>query len=874
MLPFKSCPIDNDLDVLIIVGGRYKSAMLFKERLMNIVSYVLKIRHAEKTKCRVAVIDIVSMKTIIHFSEIERNSSIAWLLDTVVQNPIHDYEESDEDPVPFIMRLWKDNWETGAQRLTIWLVYTFPWYYEKNKDQSPEIRDLSSSTEINLFVIISYGHVSHTKSQDFTFFSHNVIHIDENDSMNFAPMMHFKICGQCPEECTLLRNRNNPVFVSCYKFIDTESSINYREASQICSNMKSSLVNVETKEEMDFVEKMFTIRTNESNQWIASIASHRLKKILTVNITESGQWEVDSSGFRIPTGLVLFRDNKPFRYQWLNRRPFILGTGFLPNRFDHNTSLACVSLNVNYNYSDKNITNKIFLTLENNYMNEAIYNRVLCEVSVLENLSIYSEFTVDGDLLDTSKKVIDTKFLFDCEGNDQHILYNEVCDGYVNCHSKLDEEFYNDEIYCKECMDKMCNETCLPSQWFGKSNMCIELKFKNDTTINTHSVCIDDDCLRTFEYHPCIDQYPQEGQKEWAPKCIYLRGRSGYPLGCPDLAHLDNCENFTCPDDMVKCPFSYCIQAHYVGDKIMDCRFGEDESFKQCLYSNCAFVDNMAEADAVIFSGSSIRDNNMPLRNRTKGQRWIMYTYDPAVKDYGLGRDEVRSHFNMTMTYQLDSDFPLIFGQLKRRKLPDKDYDVLYDNKTNHTAWFVSHCTTWGRREVYVERMKKLMDVDIFGGCSDRRCGVIHYRRSDSTLCLPMLTRHYKFYLSFENSFCKDYLTEKFFKLFQDVDIIPVVRGGFDYKKYLPSGIFVNAADFKGPEELAQYLNRLAANKTEYVRMLKRKNRWFERWSTSFVCSVCEALHTTENKTLIIRNLRSRFNGNPSFCWNAKDLGN
>ncbi|KAH9498650.1 hypothetical protein Btru_007143 [Bulinus truncatus] len=297
-------------------------------------------------------------------------------------------------------------------------------------------------------------------------------------------------------------------------------------------------------------------------------------------------------------------------------------------------------------------------------------------------------------------------------------------------------------------------------------------------------------------------------------------------------------------------------------------------SFKQCLYSNCAFVDNMAEADAVIFSASSIRDNNMPLGNRTKGQRWIMYTYDPAVKDYGLGRDEVRSHFNMTMSYQLDSDFPLIFGQLKRRKLPEKDYDEIYDNKTNHTAWFVSHCATWGRREEYVERMKKFMDVDIFGGCSDRRCGVIHYRRSDSTLCLPMLTRHYKFYLAFENSFCKDYLTEKFFKLFQDVDVIPVVRGGFDYKKYLPSGIFVNAADFKGPEELAQYLNRLAANKTEYVRMLKRKNRWFERWSTSLVCNVCEALHTTENKTLIIRNLRSRFNGNPSFCWNAKDLGN
>ncbi|KAH9490656.1 hypothetical protein Btru_045089 [Bulinus truncatus] len=58
-----------------------------------------------------------------------------------------------------------------------------------------------------------------------------------------------------------------------------------------------------------------------------------------------------------------------------------------------------------------------------------------------------------------------------------------------------------------------------------------------------------------------------------------MSSMSGYPLGCPNLSHLDNCENFTCPDDMVKCQLSYCIQVHYVGDGIMDCRYGEDEYY-------------------------------------------------------------------------------------------------------------------------------------------------------------------------------------------------------------------------------------------------------------------------------------------------------
>uniref|UniRef100_A0A2C9KT84 Fucosyltransferase n=1 Tax=Biomphalaria glabrata TaxID=6526 RepID=A0A2C9KT84_BIOGL len=201
-----------------------------------------------------------------------------------------------------------------------------------------------------------------------------------------------------------------------------------------------------------------------------------------------------------------------------------------------------------------------------------------------------------------------------------------------------------------------------------------------------------------------------------------------------------------------------------------------------------------------------------------------MYTYDPAVKTYGLDRDDVGSKFNLTLTYQLDASYPLVFGQLRRRKLPEKAYDKIYQGKTNHTAWFVSHCTTWSKREIYVKRMRKLIPVDIYGGCSDRKCGVIHYRTSDNSLCLPMLSKQYKFYLAFENSFCKDYISEKFFKLFQEVDVIPVVRGGFDYKKYLPSGIFVDASDFKTPEDLAKYLLQLGSNQKEYVKMLKRKN--------------------------------------------------
>ena len=72
-------------------------------------------------------------------------------------------------------------------------------------------------------------------------------------------------------------------------------------------------------------------------------------------------------------------------------------------------------------------------------------------------------------------------------------------------------------------------------------------------------------------------------------------------------------------------------------------------------------------------------------------------------------------------------------------------------------AWIVSHCNAVNNRDEYVAELKKTgVEVDIFGNCGEN---IYHL---NGTQIKDLITR-YKFFLSFENSLCKDYITEKIF---------------------------------------------------------------------------------------------------------------
>ncbi|XP_046550781.1 alpha-(1,3)-fucosyltransferase C-like [Haliotis rubra] len=294
---------------------------------------------------------------------------------------------------------------------------------------------------------------------------------------------------------------------------------------------------------------------------------------------------------------------------------------------------------------------------------------------------------------------------------------------------------------------------------------------------------------------------------------------------------------------------------------------GELRPLMNCPHLNCretSDVKLLPRADAVVFDvHRAIRADNKP--PRYPKQTWVFYAQESPVnvRSTVYRMDRWRASFNWTCTYRRDSDVWMPYGIIRKSsKLPVKDYHKIAESKTKMAGWALSHCSSQGKREVFAKRLvEQGIQVEIFGGCG-KKCG--SRSKVGSQICEDLASRNYSFYLAFENSLCKDYVTEKFFHMYNK-DVILVARGGVQFLESLPKGTFINTDDFTSVKDLAAYLKRLHNDKTEYINFLKRKDEFigqdesltYKLSPTSFwthyhyisepVCDMCRKLLDIDN---------------------------
>jgi len=264
---------------------------------------------------------------------------------------------------------------------------------------------------------------------------------------------------------------------------------------------------------------------------------------------------------------------------------------------------------------------------------------------------------------------------------------------------------------------------------------------------------------------------------------------------------------------------------------------------EKCPVSTCVIATQRREAptaDLVVFKDHF----TMPGIDRIREQLWMIFMLESPLHTQVFKHPEV---FNWTATYRSDSTVvaPYERWQYYNENVKTRAQEVNYAaNKTKKVAWFVSNCGAKNGRLEYARNLSSFIDVDIYGSCGSKRCP----RSSEE--CTKMLDTDYKFYLAFENSNCKDYITEKFYVNGLEHNVLPIVMGARkeDYEKRSPHKSFIHVDDFAGPAELAEYLKKVDSDDELYNSYFKWKGTG-EMINTKFFCRMCAMLHDPKERT-------------------------
>ncbi|XP_053545485.1 4-galactosyl-N-acetylglucosaminide 3-alpha-L-fucosyltransferase 9-like [Bombina bombina] len=264
--------------------------------------------------------------------------------------------------------------------------------------------------------------------------------------------------------------------------------------------------------------------------------------------------------------------------------------------------------------------------------------------------------------------------------------------------------------------------------------------------------------------------------------------------------------------------------------------FGEnfplDRCQKQYNISGCKFTANRSlydTADALIIHHFDIMYNkkSLPQKPRPHFQRWVWFNLEPPLIIRNL-------HFldnliNLTMTFRKDSDIYIPYGHVEILKEP-RSFNI--PPKSKLVSWVVSKWYPGIPRTAYYEELKKYIQIDVYGRQNKQ------LRREDFHKTISQ----YKFYLAFENSVYKDYITEKLWSNAFDSWTVPVVLGTSrkNYELYIPGDSFIHVDDFSSQKELADYLLELDKDDEKYRKYFNWRSFYQTRFDTGWPLYYCQ----------------------------------
>lgn len=284
----------------------------------------------------------------------------------------------------------------------------------------------------------------------------------------------------------------------------------------------------------------------------------------------------------------------------------------------------------------------------------------------------------------------------------------------------------------------------------------------------------------------------------------------------------------------------------------------------------------MCRSHAVLFKGRQLPNIRNPV-TRPTGQVWIFaeeespLTYDLDTALWSLSG--YKGVFNWTMTYdRANTDIYLPYGEVVKRSYPvERDFLAVAKSKTKDAVIITSHCETDAKRLEYVKELQNYIDVDIIGKCGEEwDCGE-QWVHDD---CFSILNTSYRFYLAFENAFCRGYRTEKYYENFQ-YDLLMVTRGDMSLFENEPEDTYISASNFKSAADLGKYLKSLSNSPVKYAELLRKKSQFvalpYEEVYQKSLCEICRRMNFQTSYRKQINDL-DKWRDVDNACYPPKDI--
>ncbi|RNA18621.1 alpha-(1-3)-fucosyltransferase C-like [Brachionus plicatilis] len=203
----------------------------------------------------------------------------------------------------------------------------------------------------------------------------------------------------------------------------------------------------------------------------------------------------------------------------------------------------------------------------------------------------------------------------------------------------------------------------------------------------------------------------------------------------------------------------------------------------ECPVYNCEITNDKTkynQSDLVVFHA---RTNFQFPHYRLRDQRWIFAEFESPI--HSPNYTKFNNIFNFTNTYRVESAFSRSSSSGYRmfewgRNFSFDEKKDFSKGKTGFAAAVISHCKANSGRDIFINKLKQFIPISIYGKCGKNCTDKFKF----FSKCKHYIGKNYKFYLSFENSICNGYITEKFFEILR-YDIIPIVLGGGQYAKFV-----------------------------------------------------------------------------------------